>query len=80
MITLAEYLWSPRPMQRPVSFAIGLVTSDHLDLDPKGEGVIDGLLGIFEEVVDGKKTDELQFVSLTLCAIATNSSKATARA
>ena len=50
-----------------------LITSDHLDSNTESHGVINGLLGILSgRVEDGKETDELETVALTLMIITIN--------
>lgn len=44
-----------------------LVTSNHLDLDTEGEGIVDSLLGIFTgRIEDGKQADKLKAIAFSL--------------
>ena len=47
-----------------------LITSDHLDLDTEGHGVVDGLLGVLTgRIEDGKETDEFETVALSIVIV-----------
>ena len=50
-----------------------LITSNHLDPDTESHGIVDRLLGIFTgRVEDGKETDELEAVALSIVIITLN--------
>jgi len=48
-----------------------LITGDHLDFDTKGEGIIDGLLGVCAgRIEDGKESNEFKPVTLSVVVVA----------